>query len=252
MIPKKIHYIWLGNGNKSNFTNICLSTWYEHLKNYEIIEWNESNLDLDTLCLNNRFLSECRKRKLWAFMADYLRLYILYHFGGIYMDVDVQVIKPFDDLLDNKIFIGYEYFSKEKDDFVTHGTGIIGAEPYNNIIKKCLDFYEQKIWETDICYIPTIFTIVFKNSESTDYKIYPVDYFAPYDYRKPFNPSCITKNTHTIHWFAASWHENKNIGLFLLTKHINNPVKKKMIQLKKLLGYYKRKYLYIWREIIGK
>ena len=113
MIPKKINYIWLGGKPKSNFANICLETWRERLQGYEIIEWNENNLELDRLCKENRFLLECRKRKLWAFMADYLRLYVLYNFGGIYMDVDVQVLKSFDDLLDNQMFIGYEYFSKE-------------------------------------------------------------------------------------------------------------------------------------------
>ena len=250
MIPKIINYIWLGGGTKSNFTNICICSWYEHLQDYEIVEWNEENLDIDELCRNNRFLLECRKRKLWAFMADYLRLYVLYQYGGIYMDTDVQVLKPFDDLLDNKVFIGYEYFSKDIDDFVTHGTGVIGAEPRNPIIKKCLDFYDQEIWDTDVYYIPTIFTIVFKSSEPADYKIYPVDYFAPYDYRKPFDLACITTNTHTIHWFSASWHENKNIGLFLQTKHIKNPIKKKLVQMKKLLGYYKRKYTHIWKEVV--
>lgn len=250
MIPKKIHYIWLGGGEKSNFTNICINTWYEHFPNYEIIEWNENNLDIDALCEKNKFLEECRKRKLWAFMADYLRLYVLYQVGGIYMDTDVQVVKTFDDLLDNRVFIGYEYFSKDKDDIVTHGTGIIGAEPKNPIIKKCLDYYESEIWHTNVYFIPTIFTKVFNESNPIDYKIYPVDYFAPYDYRKTFNRDCITANTHAIHWFSASWHENKNIGLFLRTKHIKSPVRKKVVQLKYLLGYYKRKYMHIWKEIV--
>lgn len=250
MIPKKIHYIWLGSGNKSNFINICISSWYEHLQDYEIVEWNEKNLDIEELCQNNKFLAECRNRKLWAFMADYLRLYVLYQYGGIYMDTDVQVLKSFDDLLHNKVFIGYEYFSKDRDDFITHGTGVIGSEPNNPIIKKCLDFYDQEIWDTDVYFIPTIFTLMFKESNPMDYKIYPVDYFAPYDYRKSFNPACITTNTHTIHWFAANWRENKNIGLFLQTKHIKNPLKKKMAQVKNLLGYYKRKYTHIWNEIV--
>lgn len=242
MIPKKVHYIWLGNGKKSNLANICLCTWYEHLDEYEIVEWNERNLDIDELCSKNRFLSECRKRKLWAFMADYLRLYVLYHYGGIYMDVDVQVLKPFDDLLNDKVFIGYEYFSEESDDVVTHGTGIIGAEAHNPIIKKCLDFYDEEIWNSDEYYIPAIFTLIFNKSNPKDYIIYPVDYFAPYDYRKSFDFSCITDNTYTIHWFAASWHENINIVLFLQTKHIKHPIMKKMVQLKKLLGYYRRKF----------
>lgn len=250
MIPKKINYIWLGGKSKSNFSSICISSWYDKLKDYEIIEWNDKNLDIDKLCRENRFLGECRKRKLWAFMADYLRLYILYNFGGIYMDVDVQVLKSFDDLLDNKVFIGYEYFTKDKPDVVTHGTGVIAAEPFNPIIKKCLDYYDKAIWETDVYYIPTIFTIVFDDSDNADYTIYPVDYFAPYDYRRSFDRSCITENTYTIHWFEGSWHENKNIGLFLQVKHIKNPLKKKVVQIKKLLGYYKRKWTLVYSHLI--
>jgi len=250
MIPKKINYIWLGGKPKSNFANICLETWREKLQGYEIIEWNENNLELDRLCKENRFLSECRKRKLWAFMADYLRLYVLYNFGGIYMDVDVQVLKSFDDLLENKMFIGYEYFSRDYDDCVTEGTGIMACEPRNPIIKECLDYYKEEIWNSNAYYIPTILTIVFKRHAVTDYKIYPVDFFAPYDYRKEFSPTCVTSNTHTIHWFQASWHENKNIGLFLQTKHIKNPIVKKVMQTKRILGYYKRKYLHIFHEIL--
>lgn len=251
MIPKKINYIWLGGKDKSNFTNICLMSWYEHLSGYEIMEWNEKNLDLDKLCSENRFLAECKKRKLWAFMADYLRLYILYNYGGIYMDVDVQVIKNFDDLLDNPMFIGYEYFSKDKANYVTEGTGIIASEPYNPVIGDCLAYYDQKIWETDVYYIPTIFTKVFQLHDESEYVIFPVDYFAPYDYRKCFNFNCVTENTHTIHWFQASWHENKNIGLFLQTKHIKNPIKKKIVQLKKMAGYYKRKSYRIVKAIFS-
>lgn len=251
MIPKKVNYIWLGGKNKSNSANICISTWKDKLPEYEIIEWNENNLDLDKLCEKNKFLAECRKRKLWAFMADYLRLYILYNYGGIYFDLDVQVIKSFNDLLDNKVFIGYEYFSKYKDGDVTHGTGIIGAEPYNPIIKKCLDFYDEKIWDSDVYFIPTIFTIVFNQEKETEYTIYPVDYFAPYDYYKNnFDFSCITKNTYAIHWFEGSWFENKNIGLFLRVKHIKNPIKKKIIQFRNLLGYYKKKYTHIFKDIL--
>lgn len=251
MIQKKINYIWLGGKPKSNFANMCLETWREHLPDYEIIEWNENNLDLDKLCDENRFLKECRNRKLWAFMADYLRLYILHYYGGIYMDVDVQVLRNFDDVLDNKMFIGYEFFSRDHDDFVTEGTGIMASEPGNPIIKECLDFYDQEIWNTDAYYIPTILTIVFARHDIKDYKIYPADYFAPYDYRKKYSHDCLTDNTHTIHWFQASWHENKNVGIFLQTKHIKNPVVKKIVQCKKIVGYYRRKCLHILQDAVN-
>lgn len=250
MIPKRVNYIWLGGKAKSNFTNICLETWREHLSDYEIIEWNENNLELEKLCNENRFLKECRHRKLWAFMADYLRLYILYNYGGIYMDVDVQVLKNFDDLLDNKMFIGYEYFSRDRDDCVTEGTGVIACEPGNAIIKECLDYYDEEIWNTDVYYIPTILTIVFKRHHPEDYKIYPVTYFAPYDYRKNFTSNCVKPETYAIHWFQASWHENKQIGLFLQVKHIKNPIVKKVKQAVYMLKYYKHKWQYILGLII--
>lgn len=241
MIPKKINYIWLGGKEKSKLANMCIMSWYDKLCDYEIIEWNDNNLNLDELCESNMFLKTCREKKLWAFMADYLRLYILYNYGGIYFDVDVQVLKTFDDLLENEVFIGYEYFSKKTDDYVTHGTGIIAAEPYNPIIKKCMDFYDNKIWETDVYFIPTIVSIVFNNETENNFKIYPVEYFAPYDYRKTFHKKCITDHTYCIHWFESSWGENKNIGQFLEVKHISNPIKRKAKQIKNLLGYYKRK-----------
>jgi len=249
MIPKKINYIWIGGNPKSNFTSICLHSWKEHLQGYEIIEWNESNLNIEELCSKNKFLEECRKRKLWAFMADYLRLYILYNYGGIYMDVDVQVLKSFDDVLDNRVFIGYEHFSQNSDKEVTEGTGIIGSEPKNSIIKECLDYYNEEIWKTDVYYIPTIFSIVFQKHHADEYNIYPVDFFAPYDYRKKYTSDCVTNNTVTIHWFQASWHENKNIFLFLQTKHIHNPFARMLKQLIGLLWYYKRKYEYILNDI---
>lgn len=244
MIPKKIHYIWLGGRAKSNFANICINSWYEKLDDYEIIEWNESNLDLDELCKNNRFLNECRNRKLWAFMADYLRLYVLYEYGGIYMDVDVQVLKSFSPILNQKVFIGYEYITRLGPGEVTHGTGVIACEKHNKIIKKCLDFYDEEIWNSDIYYVPSILKKVFDESSPEDYTIYPVDYFAPYDFRlKNFSRDCITNNTIAIHWFEGSWKDNVQIGQFLKVKHIKNPVKKKLLQFKYYCVYLKHKIM---------
>lgn len=249
MIPKIINYIWLGGGKKSLLANACIVSWHECMPDYKIIEWNESNLDLDRLCQENRFLAECRKRKLWAFMADYLRLYILYNYGGIYFDTDVQVLRSFDELLDHGGFIGMEFFSQDHDDAVTEGTGVIASEAGNGIIKECLDYYNDKIWNSDVYYIPSIFSLVLNKESKGDFYIYNVDYFAPYDYRKKFEMSCLTKNTYAIHWFSASWHENKNIGLFLSVKHIKNPIKKKLKQFRNYLAYCKRKVQIAWKML---
>ena len=142
MIQKKIHYIWLGQKQKDRASQICINSWKSNLPNYEIIEWNESNLPLDEIARENRFFAYCRKYKLWAFMSDYLRLWILEREGGIYLDTDVQVLKPFDDLLKYPMFLGYEM-----NDYV--GTGIIGAEKGNPVIKALLNFYADKIWNVD-------------------------------------------------------------------------------------------------------
>lgn len=233
MIEKKINYIWLGGNKKNNLINICINSWRLVLKDYEIIEWNENNLNLDDLSKKNKFLCECRKRHLWAFMADYLRLYILYEYGGIYLDTDVQVLKSFDDLLNCTGFIGYEAYGKY------FGTGIIAAEKHNATIKKILDFYEQDIWNVDIYTIPMILNYIYERDKSSfnALQIYSKDYFSPYDYRKEFMFDQIKDCTYSIHWFDGCWKKNFHVSVFLQTKHIKNPIKRNIIKLKKMIGY---------------
>ena len=81
MIQKKIHYIWLGGKQKSKLTEICINSWKRVLPDYEIIEWNENNLEIEELCKENRFFKKCYELKLWAFVSDYIRLYVLYKYG---------------------------------------------------------------------------------------------------------------------------------------------------------------------------
>ncbi|MGL5759925.1 MAG: glycosyltransferase family 32 protein, partial [Cetobacterium sp.] len=107
-MEKKIHYIWLGKGSKPNIMDICINSWREKLPNYEIIEWNEENLDFYNEIKKNRFLEECYKRKLWAFLSDYFRVKVLYENGGIYLDSDMQILKSLDRFLDDKLFLGME------------------------------------------------------------------------------------------------------------------------------------------------
>jgi mannosyltransferase OCH1-like enzyme len=231
MIPKVIHYIWLGGKEKSKLTNICINSWKERLPDYKIIEWNEKNLDLNNISNNNRFFAECRKRKLWAFMADYLRLRILYEQGGIYMDTDVQVLKNLSPLLENKAFLG-----KEAGNYI--GTGLIAAEPKNKAIKSILDFYDDMIWESELYTIPSIITYIFNKNGSNDIKVYPMEYFAPYDYRYPYDYSVIKDNTYAIHWFDASWSGSLSVKVFMSTKHIKNSFIKNIIIMKKIVGFY--------------
>lgn len=150
MIPKKIHYIWLGGKPKSKLTELCINSWKRILPDYEVIEWNEKKLDMAALCKENSFLNRCYKLKLWAFVSDYLRLYILYHEGGIYLDTDVEVLKSYTPLLTNSMFVGYE-----ANGFI--GTSVIGAEAGNGTIRRLLEFYTKEIWEVDFINNPIIF-----------------------------------------------------------------------------------------------
>ena len=104
MIPKKVHYIWLGRNEKNERIKHCIESWKKYLPDYEIIEWNEDNLPMEY----NDFFKQAYVNKKWAFSSDVARLYVLYKEGGIYMDTDVEIYKPLDEFLNNEGFIGFE------------------------------------------------------------------------------------------------------------------------------------------------
>ncbi len=236
MIPKIIHYIWLGDKPKPTLTNICILSWREKLPDYQIIEWNESNLDLDKITMENRFFAECRKRRMWAFMADYLRLKILYENGGIYLDTDMFVLKKLDPFLDNDAFVG-------KDDPQTISCGIMGFSKGSHILISMIEFYDEQIWHIDMYVNTNIFTYVFKKSETLqNIQIYEQEYFYPLPYGEVFDMNCLTENSFTIHWWALSWRNDVKPYVFLTTKHIQNPIMKFFTSIKKMLGFYRRKW----------
>ncbi len=232
MIPKKIHYIWLGGNKKNKLTEVCINSWKRQLPDYEIIEWNEQRIDLDELCRENIFLAKCVKLKLWAFVSDYLRLWILYNEGGIYLDTDVEVLKKFDGLLDDHVFMGYE-----ANDFI--GTAVIGAEQHSKLISKILQFYDKEIWDVDFINNPIIFRYIMEHDSSAfaDCKIYPQCYFSPYVPDRQNEKLVESEDTYAIHWYTCSWNMSIRGYVFMNTKHIKNPIMKSVIATKKYLGY---------------
>ena len=100
MIPKIIHYVWVGNNPKPKDIKKCMKTWKKHLKDYKIIEWNESNFDISS----HPFVKKAYEAKKWAYVSDYIRMYAIYNYGGIYLDTDVLVLENFDKFLNNKVF----------------------------------------------------------------------------------------------------------------------------------------------------
>ena len=236
MIPNIIHYIWLGKNKLNNTSLICINSWKRILPEYEIKLWNEDNLNLGQLMRENNFLKKCIECGLWAFASDYLRLYILYKEGGVYMDTDVEVIRSFGNLMREHFFIGLE-----KDDYV--GTGIIGAEICSPAIKRLLDFYDSEIWNVNYYNNPIIFKYLMKREPRIfkNCKVLPIEYFSPYD---PYNlPNGVigTENTICIHWYNASWGMSRKGYVFLETKHQKNPGIKLYQIIRKNIGYFRRK-----------
>ncbi|MBR6071670.1 MAG: glycosyl transferase [Acholeplasmatales bacterium] len=134
MISKKIHYCWFGENKKSKSILRMIETWKKKLPDYEIIEWNEKNFDIEN---SNDFVKMAYANKKWAFVSDYVRLYALKKEGGIYLDTDVEVIKSFDD------FLKYDFFISQEAD-TSFCTAVIGAKSDNEIITNFLKTYDNK------------------------------------------------------------------------------------------------------------
>lgn len=133
MIPKKIHYCWIGGNPLPESAKKCIRSWKKYCPDYEIIEWNESNYDFT----KNIYMKEAFEARKWGFVPDYARLDIIYEHGGIYLDTDVEIIRTFDDLLKYEGFAGFE-----TDQYVALGLGF-GAKKGNPVIKAIMNSYEQ-------------------------------------------------------------------------------------------------------------
>ena len=207
MIPKVIHYCWFGRGKLPELAIKCIESWKKFLPDYEIKEWNEDNFDLNLY----PYVKEAYDNRKFAFVSDVVRLYALYMEGGIYMDTDVEVLKTLDPFLEHHAFSGFE-------DEKMIPTGIMASEKGGKWAKDNLDYYNGKhfVKEDGSLDVTTNVTII------TDYMIplgleqnntyqdfpglitfYPKDYFCPKS--KEDGKIYLTKNTVTIHHFAASW-----------------------------------------------
>lgn len=233
MIEKKIHYVWFGNTKPDKVIN-CIESWKKKLPDYEIIEWNEKTFDVENEIKKNKFFRECYKRKLWAFVADYIRIKVLYEYGGIYLDTDIEILKDISPLLDIDLFLGYE-------NETTMSFGIVGVIPNHKIFKKIYEFYQNEIWDSKLYIITTIFTDFIVNEYGNEFeenkiKIYTKEYFYPFNHDEEFTEECIKENTYTIHWWDKSWKKNHKV-YFLKYKHL--PFWKKYPKyFSKLINYY--------------
>lgn len=208
MIPKKIHYFWVGGKSMPEKNKTCVESWKKFCPDYEIIEWNESNYDFSECT----YMAQAYEAELWGFVPDYARLDIICREGGIYLDTDVELLKSLDDLLSCKAFIGFENRKS-----VAPGLGF-GAEPGNEILKQMRDLYHSFSFYNEngtpnIAPSPYYATKLLrsyglqlngKRQFVHGIDIFPAEYFAPLCYTD--NRLKITENTYSIHWYHASWH----------------------------------------------
>lgn len=225
MIPKRIFYVWGYNEPKSRLANICIENWRMMLPDYEIIEINEKTkewFDFEYEYKNCVWFKTVYDLKMWAYVADYIRVKTLLDHGGIYFDTDVTVYKDFEPLLQHKMFIGNTKNNQPE-------MAICGVEQNHPVLKKMYEFYQKEIWESPIYIITGIVKqtiqelyglqlIPSKICRNEEISIYPMEYFCPFHYNEQFNHSNITPNTYTCHWYNASWVIKKNL-FFLSNKH---------------------------------
>ena len=211
MIPKIIHYCWFGGKPLNKLGKKCLKSWKKFFPDYEIIEWNENNFDINCC----QYIKEAYEAKKYAFVSDYVRFKVLYEQGGVYFDTDVEVIRPFGDILKAGNFIGCENPVGEK---IAVNTGLgLAAESGLPFFKELLEDYEKSSFHlpdgslnlytvvqrvTDLLYKYGLQDIQ-EVQEVADIKIYPTEYFCPIDMRT--GVLHITENTRSIHRYAASW-----------------------------------------------
>ena len=216
MIPRIIHYCWFGRGPMPELALTCIASWHKYMPDYEYRLWNEDNFDI----CSNDYVREAYEVKKYAFVSDYVRLYALYTEGGIYMDTDVEVLKPFDNhLLSQAGFIGFEGTKHSP-----VGTGIIACVAGSPWAEEQINAYRDKHFlqrdgSYDITTNPVRISSIMRengfqqNGEEQDYKdmhIFPVDYFCP---RQTTGEFFLTENTYCDHHFMGSWSETKRKNL---------------------------------------
>lgn len=219
VIPKKIHYMWFGEKEIPAILKKCIQSWKTMCPDYEIICWNEKNYDLD----RHPYMRQAYEHKQWGFIPDYARLDILYQYGGIYMDTDVELIKPLDDMLYQEAFTGVEKWN------VINVGGCTGCASRHEGIKKILDERKDVLFEvggrlnkTASGYYDTMpfiregLKLDGTNQKVAGLNIYASDYFHPYDYMS--GETVITENTFSIHHFNGGWLDEKTILQREMTK----------------------------------
>lgn len=208
MIPKVIHYCWFGNKEKPQLVQDCIASWRRLMPKYEIMEWNENNSPMDI-----PFVIQAYNAEKWAFVSDYVRSYVLFQYGGIYLDTDMLMFQSLDDFLSYKFFIGKETPSRLS-------CGVMGSVSNYILFDKLLSYYQESDFLncyqrtipdiiTDFCLEHRIFNGV--DSCSSSVLIAPLEYFYDYTYEQALDGVDPYKVKHPLAYGAHLWnHSWKN------------------------------------------
>lgn len=229
MIPRIIHYCWFGRNPLPDSAQKCVASWRKFFPGYEIKAWNEDNFDVNII----PYTQQAYEAKKYAFVSDYARFWILYHEGGLYFDTDVEVVKSFDDILERGAFMGLEIDGTKKGTKVAINPGLgLGAEAgmpiYLEILNGFtnLDYYGSNGQRNNYSMIPMVTDLFLRNGlkmngqiqELCGVTIYPQCYFNPYN--GVTGRLQLTSETHSIHWYSATWMEPKALWLVKLKRMI--------------------------------
>jgi mannosyltransferase OCH1-like enzyme len=213
MIPKIIHYCWFGRNPLPKLAEKCIESWKKFLPDYEIKEWNEDNFDVNII----PYTKEAYQARKYAFVSDYARFWILYKYGGIYFDTDVEVIKPMDDIIAKGPFMGCENEASDTSvASVNPGLGL-GVNPGLSLYNEILTMYESLRFinpngsynqKTVVLYTTELLCEhdlknINQIQECVGVWIYPKEYFCPISVVDA--KLRITSNTRTIHHYDQSW-----------------------------------------------
>ncbi len=219
MIPKKIHYCWFGRKPKPKLAEKCIASWRKYCPDYEIIEWNEDNFDVNL----NPYTQMCFEQKKWAFLSDYVRLWVVYKYGGIYFDTDVELLRNPDFLLNAEAWFGFE----TEGEVVTMNSGLGFASVASGLgLKMMLKEYDALLdGKHGVRMCPELNTLALEKLglrrdgryQKFDWgTVYPKEYFNPYEsttgrIRK-------TENTVSVHWYMGACLSKNDILRSKITK----------------------------------